>query len=336
MITLGIETSCDDTSVAVVKDGVDILSNIVSSQVDVHKRFGGIVPEIAARKHYEAIIPILKQALESANIDIVDIDQIAATAGPGLLGPLLVGLSTAKALAISLNKTFIPVNHLEGHLQAAFLASRIEPQYPYVGLIVSGGHSTLVWAKGLRVYEILGKTVDDAPGELYDKVARFLNLGFPGGPIIQKIGTNGDPTRYKMPKIMVGKGFDFSFSGLKTYVIRLVESEKDKISLPDLCASLQEAVKNNIIEKLKLALEFTKVQRLIVAGGVAANMVLRKGLEDLANNYGCELLIPPPSLCTDNAAMIASCGYFTAPLVHKEMLKVNASANWPIGSAYNM
>ncbi len=333
MITLGIESSCDDTSIAVVKGGTKLLASLVSSQIDIHKRFGGVVPEVASRKHLEAILPLLKQAMDKAEISYNDIDQIAVTAGPGLLGPLLIGLSTAKALAWYLKKPLIPVNHIEAHLTASFLTIGQEPKYPFIGLIVSGGHSNMVYVTGPRRFEYLARTLDDAPGELFDKMARHLGLGYPGGPAIQKIGEKGNPKAYSLPIPMRGKGYVFSFSGLKTAVTRLVEKEGDNISIPDLCASLQHAVSQVFREKVGMALRDKKAEYLVIAGGVSANVVLREAMGKLAAKHGVKLLLPTLHLCTDNAAMIAAHGHFIAPLYKNEdnNLEVNGRANWEMG-----
>lgn len=334
MLTLGIESSCDDTSIALVKDGRELIKSILSSQIEIHKRFGGVVPEVASRKHLEAILPLLRQVLEETGYNLGQIDLIAATAGPGLLGPLLVGLTTAKALAWQLNKPLIPVNHIEAHLTASFLTQNRLPEYPFLGLIVSGGHSNLVLANGPRDFETLGQTLDDAPGELFDKIARFLNIGYPGGPVIQKTGENGDPDQYKLPRPMSGKGYVFSFSGLKTAVIRIIEKEKEQIELPALCASLQKAVADVFVEKVGLALKKTKVRRLVMAGGVAANQPLRHAMQKLAKRYGAELLMPSLHLCTDNAAMIAAHGFVCRDLAPAISLSVNADPNWAMGEPF--
>ena len=335
MITLGIESSCDDTSIALVENGTRVITSLVSSQIEIHRRFGGVVPEVASRKHLEAILPLLRECLDNAGIKLEEIGQIAVTAGPGLLGPLLVGLSTAKALAWYTGKPLLPVNHIEAHLAASFLAAGREPEYPFLGLIVSGGHANLVYSESPRQYNCLGRTLDDAPGELFDKVARHLQLGYPGGPIIQKTGENGDPKRYQLPRPMSGKGYVFSFSGLKTAVMRIVAHEGDNLSLPDLCASLQKAVSDVFVEKVGLALKETRARRLILAGGVAANTVLRDNMLKLARKHRAELLLPTLHLCTDNAAMIAAHGYFTAHLAPDNSLAVNAVANWEMGGPYN-
>lgn len=335
MITLGIESSCDDTSVALIKDGTQILASLVSSQIEIHRRFGGVVPEVASRKHLEAILPLLSEAMQTAGVAYAEIDQIAVTAGPGLLGPLLVGLSTAKALAWLLKKPLIPVNHIEAHLTASFLAAGRRPEYPFLGLIVSGGHSNLVHVTGPRQYKCLAQTLDDAPGELFDKVARHLGLGYPGGPVIQKTGENGDPKRYRLPRPMAGKGYVFSFSGLKTAVMRVVENEKDALSMADLCASLQHAVAETFAEKVEMGLEETGVKRLVMAGGVAANRPLRERMQQLADRHKAELLLPTIHLCTDNAAMIAAHAFFTAESAPTNSLEVNAVATWEMGGSHN-
>lgn len=335
MITLGIESSCDDTSIAIVEDGTKVLASLVSSQIEIHRRFGGVVPEVASRKHLEAILPLLRECLDAAGKKLADIGQIAVTSGPGLLGPLIIGLSTAKAIAWHMNLPMIPVNHIEAHLTAAFTANNRQPEYPFIGLIVSGGHSNLVLAKGPREYQVMARTLDDAPGELFDKIARHLQLGFPGGPIIQKTGEGGDPQRYRLPRPMAGKGYVFSFSGLKTAVMRTVEQEGDSLNLKDLCAGLQQAVADIFDEKCEMALKETRVKRMIMAGGVAANSVLRSNLQNLADRRRIEFLMPTIHLCTDNAAMIAAHGYHTAALAPADSLKTNAVANWEMGAPFN-
>lgn len=331
MITLGIESSCDDTSLALIEDGVRVKASLLSSQIEVHKRFGGVVPEVASRKHLEAISPLIREILEMGGIGFEKIDQVAATTGPGLLGALLVGVAAGKAIAWQRKIPFIPVHHLEAHLGAGFLAQNRPPAYPFLGLIVSGGHSNLMIARGQRQYELLGRTADDAPGELFDKVSRKLGLGYPGGPAIQKAAAGGDPKRYPLPRPMAGRGYGFSFSGLKTAAIRVLEEEGDRLSLPDICAGLQLAVSDVLVGKVDAALTEHRLDRLVVAGGVAANAVLRDACQRLAAARGIELLIPPPSLCTDNAAMVAANGFFTAPLWKGETLFANALADWQMG-----
>lgn len=334
MLTLGIESSCDDTSVAIVENGTKILISLVSSQIEIHRRFGGVVPEIASRKHLEAMLPLLNEALEKTQISLGQIGQIAATSGPGLLGPLLTGLSCAKSIAWNLNIPLIPVNHIEAHLTAAFLSNERLPEYPFLGLIVSGGHSNLVLANGPRDFETLGYTVDDAPGELFDKVARHLKLGYPGGPIVQKTGETGDPEKYQLPRPMSGKGYLFSFSGMKTAVMRVVEAEKENLDLPSLCASLQFAVADTFSRKVAAALKATKAKRLVLAGGVAANAPLRAEMNRIAKKYRAEFVVPSIHLCTDNAAMIAAHGFITADKAPNNPLLVNATANWEMGDPY--
>ncbi|HNX74976.1 MAG TPA: tRNA (adenosine(37)-N6)-threonylcarbamoyltransferase complex transferase subunit TsaD [Candidatus Rifleibacterium sp.] len=335
MITLGIESSCDDTSVALVEDGTRVLTSLVSSQIEIHRRFGGVVPEVASRKHLEAILPLLDSAMTGAGLTYSAIGQIAVTAGPGLLGPLLIGLSTAKALAWHLKVPLIPVNHIEAHLTASFLAAGRRPEYPFLGLIVSGGHANLVFVTGPRDFRLMARTLDDAPGELFDKVARHLGIGYPGGPVIQKTGENGDPKRYRLPRPMAGKGYVFSFSGLKTAVMRIVEQEGDRLNLADLCAGLQAAVADSFAEKVSMALDETAAKRLVMAGGVAANQPLRARMQELANRHEAELLLPTIHLCTDNAAMIAAHGYCTADTAPANSLEVNAVAGWAMGGPHN-
>lgn len=331
MITLGIESSCDDTSVALVADGRQILASLISSQIEIHRRFGGVVPEVAARKHYEAILPVLSETLTAGKVTLGQVGQIACTVGPGLLGPLLIGLATAKGLALTLGVPLVPVHHLEAHLAAAFLARGETPAYPYVGLIVSGGHANLVLAEGPRRFTTLGRTADDAPGELFDKIARHLGIGYPGGPVVQKMAEGGDPHRYPLPRPMAGRGYGFSFSGLKTAVLQVVKAEGERLSLPDLCASLQVAVAETLCGKAEAATAETGCRRLVVAGGVAANAVLRQHLETLAARRGLELLIPPIVLCTDNAAMVAAQGYHAADSLTGDVFRVNARADWAMG-----
>lgn len=336
MITLGIESSCDDTSVALVKDGTKILYSAVSSQIEIHKRFGGVVPEVASRKHLEAILPLLRDCVKESGVPFSNVGQIAATSGPGLLGPLLIGLTAAKALAWYYKLPLVPVNHIEAHLAAAFLYKGIAPKYPYLGLIVSGGHSNLLLAEGPRSYKCLAHTLDDAPGELFDKAARQIGLGYPGGPIIQKYGENGDANRYKLPRPMAGKGYVFSFSGLKTAVMRIVKKEKEALCIKDLCASLQKAVADTFKEKVTMAVKEFKPKRFVLAGGVAANKLLRETMKKTAERYNCEILMPSVELCTDNAAMVAAHGYFTSSLADKNSIRVNAEANFEAGEDFQI
>ncbi|MCS7253715.1 MAG: tRNA (adenosine(37)-N6)-threonylcarbamoyltransferase complex transferase subunit TsaD [Armatimonadota bacterium] len=337
MVVLGIETSCDETSVALVRDGRTILSNIVCSQADWHKHFGGIVPEIASRKHVELLFPALDLALKEASVELNSIDGVAVTCGPGLISSLAVGLAVAKAICAALNKPLIPVNHLEGHMLSAFLADN-ELDFPFLCLIVSGGHSELVYAHDLGKYEVLGRTRDDAAGEAFDKVARVLGLGFPGGPAIDKAATNGSPSAIAFPRADMGGSLDFSFAGLKTAVARFVEGYRDiladksasQYTVPDIAASFQEAVVDMLIQQTERAIQMTKANALAVVGGVAANRRLRQRMNELTSGYGIKLVIPPIILCTDNAAMTACAGYYRLERGLTANLDVDAIAVWDL------
>ncbi len=312
MLILGIETSCDETAVAVLKDS-KILSNIVASQVDLHKEFGGVVPEVAARAHTEKMIPLLSHALKEAKIELNDIDAIAVTYGPGLIGSLLVGLSTAKALAYSLNKKIIPINHVEAHLYAAWLETNQSPQFPAIGLVVSGGHTELVLMKNHGDYQLLGATLDDAAGEAFDKVAKLLELGYPGGPLISKAAEKGNPKAFDLPRPMLNQdNFDFSFAGLKTaalYLVKSVANGRDRLLQNNMSASFQKAVVDVLVEKSIRAIEKYHPESFILGGGVAANTELRKEMEKRISPL-TKLYIPEMKFCTDNAAMVAMNGYF--------------------------
>ena len=298
---LAIETSCDETSAAVVRER-SVLSNIVSSQVDLHRKWGGVVPEAAARAHVESILPVIEEALSQASVSLQDVRAIAVTNRPGLVGALSVGLTAAKALAFSLKIPLIGIHHLEGHLSSIMALG--EPPFPHTALIVSGGHTELVQARAFGDYEIVGMTRDDAAGEAFDKGARLLGLGYPGGFAIQEMAKNGNPNRYPLPRGLSGNTTDFSFSGLKTAVYRLVEKEGDKISIPDAAASLQEAIVSVLVERTIRAAESLSCDALSLVGGVAANEMLRIRLGDACARHGIKFLTPPMSLCTDNAAMI--------------------------------
>lgn len=307
MKILAIETSCDETSAAVVADGKEILSNIVASQVEFHKKYGGIVPEIASRRHVEVINPLIKQAMDEAKVRFSDLDAVAVTYGPGLVGALLVGICAAKAIAYAQDIPLVGVNHIEGHIYANFLKSKI-PNFPFISLIVSGGHTMLVLVKDHCQYETLGRTRDDAAGEAFDKVARFLGMGFPGGPIIDQISKKGNPSAIEFPRAMMEEGYDFSFSGLKTAVINHVK-KFGKENVEDIAASFQEAVVDVLVEKSIRAAKKKSVRTIALAGGVCANSALRNTLKEKAKKEGIEVSIPPTYLCTDNAAMIAAAGY---------------------------
>jgi len=326
-LVLGIETSCDETAVAVVRGGREVLSNVIASQARLHSPFGGVVPEIAARAHEELMPQTIDQALQEAGVRIGDIDAVAATRGPGLVGALLVGFSAGKAIASSRGLPFAGVHHLEGHVMAAVLEfGDLEP--PYVALIVSGGHTSLLAVREPGLYAPMGATLDDAAGEAFDKIARFLGLGFPGGPEIDRLSEQGDPAAIAFPRAMSGQGLDFSFSGLKTAVVRYVnrmEKEGVEISLPDVAASFQEAIVDVQIEKSLLACEMEGVNTLVVGGGVAANSRLRRRLEEEASARGIRLLVPGRRLCVDNGAMIAAAGH--ARLVAGESTPLDLSAD---------
>jgi len=314
MKILGIETSCDETAAAVVEDGVSILSNQIASQVEIHARYGGIVPEVASRQHILAIIPIIRQAMTEAEVSWDSVDGIAVTIGPGLAGSLLVGVNAAKAIALAHKLPITGVNHLEGHIYANWL-NKCQPNFPLICLIVSGGHSDLVLMKGHGDYVVLGRTRDDAAGEAFDKAARILGLGYPGGPAIEQAASNGT-TSLKLPRAWLKGSHDFSFSGVKTALLRLVEGEKVSLSanqnsqLPtqnDAAASFQEAVIDVLVAKTVAAAKEHRVRQILLAGGVASNKLLRYWLVE---NSPIPVLVPEPVLCTDNAAMIAACGYY--------------------------
>lgn len=307
-LILGIETSCDETAAAVVGSGREVLSNVVSSQIDIHARYGGVVPEIASRAHVEMITPVIAQSMVEAGVEPDDLTAIACTVGPGLVGSLLIGVSAAKSLALVWDKPFVAVNHLEAHLYASFLE---EPdlELPVVVLLVSGGHTMLVLMEGHGKYRLLGQTLDDAAGEAYDKVARYLGLGYPGGPIIDKMAMDGNPEAIKFPRAMVKDGYDFSFSGLKTSVVNYVRKNPDSNDV-DVAASFQEAVVDVLLTKARRAVHEFGAKGLCLAGGVAANSSLRERTLDLAIEDGIQAFIPSRSMCTDNAAMVAAAGWW--------------------------
>ncbi len=309
MKILGIETSCDETAAAVVEDGVKILSNQIASQVELHARYGGIVPEVASRQHLLAIIPIIDQAMAQAQATWRDLDGIAVTIGPGLAGSLLIGVNVAKAIALANRLPITGVNHLEGHIYANWLANRdinFAPRFPLVCLIVSGGHSDLVLMRGHGDYVVLGRTRDDAAGEAFDKAARILGLGYPGGPAIEQAASSGTIASIQLPRAWLKGTTDFSFSGVKTALLRLVEGGKVS-SVADAAASFQEAVVDVLVTKTVAVAKECRVKQILLAGGVASNELLR---QRLVKNSPLPVLIPEPVLCTDNAAMIAACGYF--------------------------
>ena len=334
MLILGIETSCDETAAAVVEDGRRILSNVVSSQVDIHARFGGIVPELASRAHILNIMPVIDEALGSSGKKLAEMDAVAVTYGPGLIGALLVGVSAAKAIAYSEGLPFIGVNHIEGHLSAIFLESE-EVSYPFILLVVSGGHTHIYHVRGCCDYEKLGQTRDDAAGEAYDKVAKLLGLGYPGGPVIDSLSTKGDASKIKFPRSYLEAGtLDFSFSGLKTAVMTHVRGLKTEVlpeqEIADICASFQASVVDVLVKKTVEAAVVSGVQNIVLAGGVAANGGLRDGMKKAADSAGRRLFLPSPGLCTDNAAMVAAAGFNLLMAGRKSGLDLNPQANLPL------
>jgi N6-L-threonylcarbamoyladenine synthase len=306
-LVLGIETSCDETAAACVRGGAEVLSSVVSSQVDLHARYGGVVPEIASRAHTELLIPVTARAMVEAGVSGQDVDAVAATTGPGLVGALLVGVSAAKALALTWGVPFVSVNHLEAHLYAALLEEP-ELRFPMVVLLVSGGHTLLVEMSGHGEYRLLGETLDDAAGEAFDKVARFLGLGYPGGPAIDAAALSGDPEAIDFPRAMVGEGLDFSFSGLKTAVVNHVR-EHPEAPTEDVAASFQAAVVDVLVEKSRRAARQVGARALALGGGVAANSLLREQFLGACADDGIQGFVPSRAMCTDNAAMIAAAGW---------------------------
>jgi N6-L-threonylcarbamoyladenine synthase len=315
---LGIDTSCDDTSIAIVADGTTILSNIVASQVDIHHRYGGVVPELACRKHIEAIGPVYQSALDEAGLTLGELDVIAVTQGPGLIGALLVGLSFAKALAYASGKPLIPVNHLEGHICSAFLESP-DLACPFVCLVVSGGHTDLYYCEAPGAYRLLGQTRDDAAGEAFDKVSKLLGLGYPGGPVIDRLAHEGNSEAIRFPRAYLEKdSLDFSFSGIKTAVLHYVRKHAST-PMADLAASFQQAVVDVLVAKTLAAARQCEASRVVVTGGVAANSQLRRALHAACAAAGLQLVIPHPRLCTDNGAMIAAAAHWRLHLKHSQL-----------------
>lgn len=313
MLTLAIETSCDETSCAIVKDGREVLSNIISSQIDIHRKFGGVVPEIASRKHIESINNIIQEALDEANVRFKDIDLIGVTRGPGLVGALLVGISAAKSLAFGLDIPIVGVNHIEGHICANYIQHKdLEP--PFTCLVVSGGHSYLLQANGYNDYELIGRTRDDAAGEAFDKVARSLGLPYPGGPFIDKLAKEGNPQAIAFPRVFLeNSSYDFSFSGLKTSVLNYIhnmEQKGEEINIPDVAASFQQAVMDVLVEKTFRLAKSKDSKKIVLAGGVASNSSLRNLMEKRGLEENISIYYPNSILCTDNAAMIGSAAYF--------------------------
>ena len=315
-LTLALETSCDETSAAVIADGRVILSNIISTQVPLHQKYGGVVPEIASRKHIETVLPVIKEALAQAGVSLADIDVIGVTYGPGLVGALLVGVAAAKALAYGLDKPLVGVNHLEGHIFANFLAhTKLEP--PFAALVVSGGHTSLIHVRSYSELILLGQTRDDAAGEAFDKTAKLLGLPYPGGPVLAELAAQGRPDRFKLPRPMLNSGdFDFSFSGLKTAVLTAVRShlasqeatELDAQTRADVARAFQDAIVEVLVKKAMRAVKASGLGQLVVAGGVGANRELRRQLDAKATKARIEVFYPELEFCTDNGAMIALAG----------------------------
>lgn len=327
IICLAIESSCDETSVAIVKNGRDVLSNIIATQIDIHKKYGGVVPEIASRNHVENITYVVKEAIEKAGIKLEDVDMIGCTYGPGLVGALLVGLSTAKAMAYALNKPLVGVHHIEGHIAANYITHKdLTP--PYLCLVVSGGHSHLVYVEDYTKFNVLGKTRDDAVGEAFDKVSRAVGLGYPGGPIIDKMAKEGKPT-YKLPRTHF-ENLDFSFSGVKTAVLNLINKEKD-LNVNDLCASFEEAVTDVLVENVLRAVDELHVSKVAIAGGVSANSYLRDRMQKIGSMHNLKIYYPELILCTDNAAMIGAAAYYNFLAGKVSNLDLNAVPNLKIG-----
>lgn len=321
---LGIESSCDETAAAVVVNGREVVSNIIASQIDIHKRFGGVVPEIASRKHLEVIDRVIDEALSSAGIGLDDIDLIGVTYGPGLIGALLVGLSAAKAMSYASGIPYVGVNHIEGHIAANYLNSVLEP--PYVCLVASGGHSHIIHIKDYTQFEVLGRTTDDAAGEAFDKVARVLGLDYPGGPEVDKLAKSGKPTIQFPMAFRQHNNYDFSFSGIKTAVINYTRKNPDA-KKEDIAASFQKSVVDILLLKLFEAAKNVKSDKVAIAGGVAANSYLREKLKDMSFKYGIEYFNPDMVYCTDNAAMIASAAYFEHKAGKVSDINLNAVAN---------
>ncbi len=330
MITLGIETSCDETAVAVVEDGFHVRSNLIARQEHLHERFGGVVPEVAARAHVESLNPLLERALIEAGIGIRNIDGVAVTVGPGLVGALLVGMAAAKAVSLAMRVPLIGVNHLEGHVWANFLEHE-KPDPPYVALVVSGGHTMLVSMPEVHHHEVLGQTLDDAAGEAFDKVARLLGLGFPGGPALNAMASDGDPQAIRFPRAMEDSGdLDFSMSGLKTAVLRHVRAEQAAgrdVAFPDVAASFQEAIVDVQVSKTVTAAKEKGVDTVLLGGGVVANTRLRERMTEAGEQEGLRVLYPSLELCTDNAAMIATVGAARLARGERSSLDIAADPN---------
>ncbi len=335
MIILGIETSCDETAAAVVESGNTIHSSVVASQIDIHHRYGGVVPEIASRKHIEAITPLVSQALQESGLSLQQIDGIAVTQGPGLAGALLVGFSFGRALAMSRGYPWIGINHLEGHIHSLFLENH-QPDFPFVALLASGGHTSIYHVTGPINFEMMGRTLDDAAGEAFDKVSKLLGLGYPGGKIIQDQAESGNADSIHFPRTFLDKSdFNFSFSGLKSAVRRYVQVHESDFRnhIPDIAAAFQEAACEVMCHKLIYAAQVKGCTRVALAGGVAANSRLRQSIQDAALRQGFSVYIPSPELCGDNAAMIAAAGYHYLAAGHRSGLDDDVFSKVPMKKA---
>lgn len=333
MLILGIESSCDETAASVVEDGRKVLSNIIASQVEEHRKYGGVVPEIASRRHAEAISGVVRRALDEAGMTLSDIDGIAVTYAPGLIGALLVGVSFAKGLALTTAKPLIPVHHLRSHIASNYLAHPdLKP--PFLCLVVSGGHSHIVKVEDYTRFEVIGRTRDDAAGECYDKAARAMGMPYPGGVALDKLAHEGDPTVYALPRPRVeGSPYDFSFSGLKTAVINRLHNAEQKgetVNKADLCAAFQHTVTELLVSNTMLAAQDLGMDTIVLAGGVSANSGLRAGMEAACAERGYHLYAPPLSLCGDNGAMVAAQGYYELLSGHTAGMELNAIASLPI------
>jgi N6-L-threonylcarbamoyladenine synthase len=331
---LAIESSCDETAAAVVVNGREVLSNIIASQIDIHAKFGGVVPEVASRKHIEVISTVVQEALDKANVTLEDIDAVGVTYGPGLVGALLVGMQYAKSLAYSMEKPLIGVNHIEGHICANFIEHKdLKP--PFVCLVVSGGHTFIVHMKDFGEFEVIGQTRDDAAGEAYDKVARAIGLGYPGGPKIDKLSKEGNAEAIKFPRANFHEDtLDFSFSGLKSAVLNYLnkmEMTGQKVNIADVAASFQKALVDVLVDNVIKTCSMKKVDKIAIAGGVASNSALRNALISVGEKNGINVLFPSPILCTDNAAMIGSAAYFEYISGRRADLNLNAIPNLKLG-----